>query len=632
MIAKIRSLVDDVIQSRSLRLRLFGFLLLACIAVYFGFFAFSAKDSVSFIKHTGYYFMLAAVVATGVESYLFCRRNWGELHPWLRHHYAWPFWATLVPLTLFLWMIQDVGFKVLMDEINLLGTSMCLHLDKQAYTVLRGYELGGVFLPLDGFIDKRPLLFPFLLSIMHDLTGYRPENAFYFNLALTPVALSLCYTLGVLLSGARGGVLAMLLLACFPMFNQCAHGGGFEALNLVMILSAMLCACLYLRRPEPGSLSVFCLSAVLLANVRYESVLFVGPVAIIVILGWLRAEKVLLSRGLFYAPILLLPIPMLHRIFEVNPAFAWQLTSKSADSPFGLEFFFRNLGQAISMFFSLNHSQPVSVGLSVFGVVGCALFLVLLLREARKPERISAELVALAWMGVGILALAGLLMLYFWDFDDVATRRLGLPIVILLIFPGIAALGRLFPSRPVISGMIALAVLILLIEVAPRSSKDIYQKEYYPANFTAWKRQFIKDHAGEYNLMIDTPGLWVTHEVPAILHNTAVEKKGLLKFHLQNRTFDNIYLVETFTKDIATGKLRGKPYIQLDDDFVLETVAEKTFNDVVYLRISRVTDIQVETPEGLWTDYDESYDDYMSRTDLQAHVREQQRLLARLLP
>src|SRR5450432_4297934 len=80
---------------------------------------------------------------------------------------------------------ETFGFKIGMDEIMLLGTSMSMHLDKTVLVPVRGNDIQGTFAILDGMMDKRPLFFPFLVSLLHDLTGYRPANAFVLNGTLT---------------------------------------------------------------------------------------------------------------------------------------------------------------------------------------------------------------------------------------------------------------------------------------------------------------------------------------------------------------------------------------------------------------------------------------------------------------
>jgi hypothetical protein len=69
---------------------------------------------------------------------------------------------------------EAFGFKIVMDELMLAGTSMSMHFERTVLTPFRGNNIHGVFVIVEGMMDKRPLFFPFLESILHDLTGYRP--------------------------------------------------------------------------------------------------------------------------------------------------------------------------------------------------------------------------------------------------------------------------------------------------------------------------------------------------------------------------------------------------------------------------------------------------------------------------
>src|SRR5690606_27299935 len=158
----------------------------------------------------------------------------------------------------------------------------------EASMVQRGYSLGTNFVLFQGDLDKRPLLFPFLVATLHDLTGYRPENSFIFNAILTPVLFGLLYLVARGVSGVGGGVSAVLLFATIPLVTQTIAGGGFEALNLVMILVVTHLGMRYAAEPSSSRLCAFCLSGVLLAQVRYESVLFVVPVAMAIGYVWWR--------------------------------------------------------------------------------------------------------------------------------------------------------------------------------------------------------------------------------------------------------------------------------------------------------------------------------------------------------
>ena len=95
---------------------------------------------------------------------------------------AWRIPALILGCGLVLLVHEKYGFKILMDEVMLLGTSMGMHFDKHPLVPVRAHDLQGAFQLLDGQLDKRPLFHPFLVSILHDLTGYRPENVFALNM------------------------------------------------------------------------------------------------------------------------------------------------------------------------------------------------------------------------------------------------------------------------------------------------------------------------------------------------------------------------------------------------------------------------------------------------------------------
>src|SRR5262249_54655172 len=146
------------------------------------------------------------------------------------------------------------------------------------------YDLQGIFELMGGLVDKRPLFFPFLVSILHDATGYRPENPFYLNAILTWVLLGLSYLGGRALGGWRAGLLAAMWWITLPLLGQNARGGGFELLNIVMIILTALASGIYYQRRDATSMIAMIYSGILLAQTRYESPLFLLPVAVVLVL------------------------------------------------------------------------------------------------------------------------------------------------------------------------------------------------------------------------------------------------------------------------------------------------------------------------------------------------------------
>src|SRR6185436_13954345 len=121
-----------------------------------------------------------------------------EDKPWaeLTEPGGWRIPALILACGLVLLVHEKYGFKILMDEVMLLGTSMGMHFDKHPLVPVRGHDLQGAFQLIDGQLDKRPLFQPFLVSLLHDLTGYRPENVFALNTALTFVLVGEVYYAG----------------------------------------------------------------------------------------------------------------------------------------------------------------------------------------------------------------------------------------------------------------------------------------------------------------------------------------------------------------------------------------------------------------------------------------------------
>ena len=307
----------------------------AVLALYVGYVAVPPIQAGHMIIKWGYYYILAvfslfvfyaaealALEARGVEGS-------GPAGPGLRRA------PRSRPGTLVAVWSDSFRHKILYDEFVIQGTAYEMHATKQVSTILRAYNLWGTWLPIDFYLDKRPYFFPFLVSLLHDLTGYRVANMFALNVACAAALLGLLYWFARELAGRAPALLAVALMALLPLFGQNATGAGMDLHNLTMIA---LCACLgvlYLRVPTEDRLSLFVLGAVLLTQSRYESVIFVGPVACVVLAGWLRAGRAVLSWPAVLAPLLLVPYAWHSRVLASEPIF-WQL-QEGQTSAFGTD-------------------------------------------------------------------------------------------------------------------------------------------------------------------------------------------------------------------------------------------------------------------------------------------------------
>lgn len=301
MIRSLLTLFRSAAERR--RLQLFG--LTATLAVVTAFVSVPARQGAALIREWGYYhILLLFVLFVAYGSRLAVARK----EVWLSclRRPEWP-GAVILAATAFAVWGDPFKHKILFDEFVLQGTALQMHATKEIATVIRAYDIAGSWTPIDAFLDKRPYFFTFLVSLVHDCSGYRIANMFLVNLALTPALLALVYWVGRELTGRRGPALPVALLATMPLLGQNATGAGMELHNLVMIALVVALGALWLRVPDPDRLSLFVVASLLLAYCRYESVLFVLPAAAIIVAGWLRAGRLVWSWPAILSPLLLVP-------------------------------------------------------------------------------------------------------------------------------------------------------------------------------------------------------------------------------------------------------------------------------------------------------------------------------------
>ena len=569
--------------------RVWLFLLSGALAVLIGFFAIPGAMAIVFVSDTGYWFELVAFL-------IFVWALWQAFRDDLRM-FRWRSldWATVAIIALsgvVLLVHETFGFKIVMDEIMLLGTSMSMHFDKAVLTPTRGNDIQGAFVILDGLMDKRPLFFPFLLSLLHDLTGYRPANAFVLNGILTFVFLGLVNACGRKLAGRRAGWLGVLLFAGLPLLGQNATGGGFELLNVVMIIATLLLGARFIERRDAISLTVFCYSALLLGQVRYESLIYALPVVLIVLWVWFQEQRAILSWQVILAPLLLLPYPLQHRIFELRTS-AWQLQSMPEYSkPFSASYIPENLAHAERFFFSSPNNQPSSLTLSILGWIAIPFFLLFVVKRLRTLRTESPAVVASVIFSVGFVGQFVLLMCYFWGkFDDPIIRRLSLPTHLWIVVAVLTVLPQF--NAAVQRALVAIAAFGVIVSGVPSMAAHAYTQEYLPGRETAWRREFMADQPRHDYLMIDNDSiLWIAHRISATTVPETKRRRDALVFHMRNRTFSDIFVFQRLNIDPDTGAKTIREGDDLGPNYVLETVREERLQTLTLTRISRVKQIK----------------------------------------
>ena len=460
-------------------------------ALYVGYFAIAPIPAGHLIIAWGYYYILAVFTA-----FLFYARRLALARPGV-----WKGWLAspgagglaIAAGTLFAAWSDKFKHKILYDEFVIQGTAYEMHLTKLVSTIVRAYKVSGTWLPIDPFLDKRPYFFPFLLSLLHDLTGYRVQNMFALNLACAASLLGFLYWFTARMAGRGPAILAVALMATMPLFGQNATGAGMDLHNLAMLALVACLGVLYLQVPCDDRLSLFVLGAVLLTMSRYESVIFVAPVAAIVLVGWLRAGRVILPWPAIAAPMLLVPLAWHLRVFAATPVF-FQL-KEGQTSAFGWANIAGNFRGDVAYLFNTGPGLANSWYLSGIGLAGLAWLLFLAwgrLRRAPRPELAPTHVVGIA-IGAGIAAHFVVLLFYWWArFNDLMASRFSLPMC--LAFAVLAALlVRGLADRRVPSLKVAWAGLgvWLLTGALPAIGLDAYTNTNLGMKELDWEHGII---------------------------------------------------------------------------------------------------------------------------------------------
>ncbi len=571
----------------SLRLALFGCSALA--AVLLGFVFPSVDAARNFIRFGCYYVVLVTFVLWLVTLGRAARAQAGQ--PWLPRREALAAGAAIALLTAMALVHETFRSKVLYDEYVLQSTAYNLHFFRDYSAIVRGYDIGGVFLSIDSYVDKRPIFFPFLLSLVHDIAGYRPANAFVLNSGLFVLTLGLAYAIGRQLNGWRGGLLAVALLGSLPLFTQNATGTGMELLNLCMLLAVLLQAAAWLRQPDERRLSALVLGAVLLVQSRYESAIYVASVAGVIAWGWWRARRLILSWPVILAPLLLVPVALQQKVVANSPLM-WELRGNQT-TRFSLDYLAGNLKAAWAFLGADGLGLANSQMITALGFAALLVVAGLVVARCGQWRNWGPWPVSLLCFGGGIIAITTLMMFYYWaEFTDPIAARFALPLHVLLILCIVVAAAwadRRVPASVVVLG--AAAVFILAVS-APKQSYHFYS--HMGNDELAWEQRVVAAQPPGTRLILSNKSTlpWMITRTPAILIERARAVADRLAEHLHMPDFNQILVTQSMRPTSADGQYELVPEEALPPWFHLELLAERRFGTKL-ARISRVVAIDL---------------------------------------
>ena len=529
--------------------------------------------------HTTYFFLMATVLCWA-GTYLHAAREVDReaVVTWTKDH--WPGLVIAAAVTLVAWVAIEPALRILSDEAILVGTSKNLFSSRTATFTIAGKNYYDSFWDVDVAVDRRPPLFPFLVSLIHVVRGYSFRNVFALNLILLPAFVVVSYRLAKSLGGETFGIVTALLVVAHPIALISVRSGGFDFCALfftVLVIKSLLD---YVRQRSPAALAILWMNLCLFAEVRYESALFIPPLVALLLLFRMITWSTLRPYAFIYA---LTPAYLTPRIWQA--VFRGSVPEQDPGAvAFSVGNFVNNVGEYFKPVLSPLNSYPAHAGLVIaLGIVGCVLWLRshhrdLLSFERREPRGKFALLV-IVWMGVQVF----LVFTYVWGrAQSPSAARLVMVIDTFFSFLAAWALTRTLSRwRPFVAVLVASAVLAIHLPIAFQH-RMLNRLTQTRESATVW-RYFESLHEKRILIVADRPELFTIMDYGAMNFEAARQDRVLFDAFARHLFYD-VYVVQQLK--LSTGI--PLPGYELWPTRKLETMLEFQNDADVLIRISRL--------------------------------------------
>jgi len=535
------------------------------------------------------YLNIAAL--TGVAAIVICLGEGQRFLTWVKRRETQALILVCAIATLFLFTREGGGFKIAFDEQVLTTVSKSLH---QTHVPAISES------PLFGFsrferMGKRPLLFPFLLSLTHDLFGYRSSNGFYLNAFLTFGFLILLSGIVKRVSSLRHAYIAIILCCFTPLIAQNASGAGFEVLNLCSLLLVAWFGMDFWRVANSDTLGKLVFAGALASQVRYESVLVILPISVMIMAFWIRKKEIILLWKACCVPIFFIPMVWQQRMVAENPE-AFQYGAGNV-APFSTDHISNNLEAAFQFLFIPSNTYAGSPFIGFLGTTGLLVILAVSFTRGKATYANNPDRAGLLFMLLYLIPLLAIHAVFFYgQYNDPIVSRLSLPLLTLFIITGALLIGSVYQKNKT-AKYLSLAFLVC---TGLYASKQYGNPGYRDSNSLQARAEWAIDFAnqlplGKY-LFISTMPLVFEVENLSSIHTSRVRGDlARLKKQVEFKTYSDIFVLENFQLDQIDGKLIAShlPANNLGKAVALEPLAEKSFAIYNFTRISRITDIDL---------------------------------------
>lgn len=532
-----------------------------------------------FFVDTTYYFLMATVLCWA-GTYLHSARDlrWQAIVAWVKEN--WPGLVIAITMTIIAGLAVEPGLRVLSDEANLVGTSKNFFTSKSATFTVSGKNYYGSYWDIDVAIDRRPTLFPFLVSLVHAACGYAYSNVFVFNLLLLPAFLLVSYRLCKSLGGETFAIVASLFAIAHPITLITVRSGAFDfcvAFFALLVLKSLLDYC---RDRHPAKLAILWMNLCMFAEIRYESALFIPPVVVLLLVFKMLSWSTLRPYAFIYA---LTPAYLLPRVWQ--SLLRGNVPEQEPGTvTFSVDNFLRNAHEYFEPILSPSKSYPAHSAIVIaLGVVGCLLWARWLAGRVRASDWTAPQLrfavFVVAWMSLQFVVV----FTYVWGRAQYpSAARLAIAIDTFFSFAAAWLLTLALERwKPFVGVLLAVALVVIQLPVASQH-RMMNRLTQTRESATTW-RFFERLHEKRILIVTDRPNHFTIMDYGAMSFDTA-KRDPYLFTAFDRHLFHDIYVIQ----QLALSSREPLPGYDIWPHRRLEPVLEFQNDADVLVRISRL--------------------------------------------
>ena len=480
-------------------------------------------------------------------------------------------------VTILVFITSPPDYRVLSDETNLLSVSQSLTYQKEIWNTLMGKWFYDSFYPLQQELPIRPIMFPFLTSILHTLFGYHRHNVFALNFILLFVFLCFVYRFFQATINHVCGCVSIILVVTQPIVVLSATSAGFDLASMVFFsfVFAIFYRCLIDK--DKSTFSLLCSTSLMFINIRYESII-IFPILIGMLLVQDSIDIKLICKNIyFYLAQFILSFPLVWLIFLKREDYTE--TESSLFSLSNLWPHFKALSFSLLSFGSIS---PFATILNWIGFITLAWVSFDLLKNRKR--RFSTKSQSYAFF-CGILVLIIINTIYLLQYSGNATiptqpRYFIVLVTVLSLMPLVIKLLTFSPS----SKTLLIASLLGLIFYYPVTIQNQSYEALILPRKTRYVRDFLQDLPSKSMLIvIDRPGQYTVEEYGAVDFNYVNTNFSSIEQDLKNHLYQDLIVVQDM--DIQS----RQPVVsnQLDVPLKLLPLSQRQMSEAEFVQISR---------------------------------------------